>query len=68
MSRVAHPAGPRHADVLPPIIRRRRLGDLNALAPGDLAAVRPPRGRRARARRAGRPRSRRRVRHPAVRL
>ena len=33
MSRVAHPAGPRHADVLPPEHPRAAPADLNALHP-----------------------------------
>ena len=68
MSRVAHPAGPRHADVLPAEHPPTPPQDLNALHPAIWPQLGPPGGRRAHGRRAGRARPGRRVRHPAVRL
>ena len=41
MSRVAHPAGPRHGDVLPADHPPAAPADLNELTRGHLAARRP---------------------------
>ena len=68
MSRVAHPAGPRHGDVLPADHPPAAPEDLNELHEEHLAARRPALRRGADAGRGGRAGPGRRVRHPAVRL